>query len=352
MRALLCFRYSTQTDWHTFYEQLYCSVCLLYLSVTLTPTRKHTHVCCFNCVESSLTFANISTNASISVDAGFRLFATYANSINASPPLPNASHAIVSSTSSCVFSNLFLASLLKSPPVPQSNSLMSPMGELPLVMPPSQSPHCQNPVRMQNSIEAYMDDINPVCGLASNALSQQNPWGCFAFPSSLLEVLAMTSEIDTLSLTAKVKDMLQFHNLGQKLFGEVILGLSQGSVSELLSKPKPWHMLSIKGREPFIKMNLWLERAQSVEQLKSYQSLMKGKLYACLPVTWLLWLVACCLSCCCCCYCYDYHNVPILYSTMTTIWLAWKFLLLTCQISLAHIHFSFPMKIHLLHNMF
>ena len=33
-----------------------------------------------------------------------------------------------------------------------------------------------------------------------------------------------------------------------QLFGELVLGLSQGSVSELLSKPKTWHMLSIKGR--------------------------------------------------------------------------------------------------------
>ena len=112
---------------------------------------------------------------------------------------------------------------------------------------------------------------------AAHQQHQQRQWGYFAFPSSMLEVLAMTSEIETLSLTARVKDVLQFHNLGQKLFGEAVLGLSQGSVSELLSKPKPWHMLSIKGREPFIKMHLWLSDAQNVEQLKFYQSQIKGK---------------------------------------------------------------------------
>jgi len=53
-----------------------------------------------------------------------------------------------------------------------------------------------------------------------------------------------------------------------QLFGEVVLGLSQGSVSELLSKPKPWHMLSIKGREPFIRMQLWLNEPQSVDKLQ------------------------------------------------------------------------------------
>jgi homeobox protein cut-like len=53
-----------------------------------------------------------------------------------------------------------------------------------------------------------------------------------------------------------------------QIFGEVVLGLSQGSVSELLSKPKPWHMLSIKGREPFIRMQLWLADHLNVERLQ------------------------------------------------------------------------------------
>ena len=93
----------------------------------------------------------------------------------------------------------------------------------------------------------------------------------------MLEVVAMTSEIDTLDLTSRVKDVLQFNNLGQKLFGEAVIGLSQGSVSELLSKPKPWHMLSIKGREPFIKMHLWLSDPHNTERLKHYQNEIKGR---------------------------------------------------------------------------
>ncbi|KAL5016636.1 hypothetical protein ScPMuIL_006225 [Solemya velum] len=101
-------------------------------------------------------------------------------------------------------------------------------------------------------------------------------WATFSYPSSMLEVVAMTSEIDTLELTSRVKDVLQFHNLGQKLFGEAVLGLSQGSVSELLSKPKPWHMLSIKGREPFIKMHLWLSDPNNVERLKHFQNELKA----------------------------------------------------------------------------
>ena len=58
-----------------------------------------------------------------------------------------------------------------------------------------------------------------------------------------------------------------------QLFGEFVLGLSQGSVSELLSKPKAWHMLSIKGREPFIRMQLWLTDPNNIEKLLAMKKL-------------------------------------------------------------------------------
>jgi len=84
-------------------------------------------------------------------------------------------------------------------------------------------------------------------------------------------------EVDTLEITTKVKDVLQFHNLGQKLFGEAVLGLSQGSVSELLSKPKPWRMLSVKGREPFVKMASWLADPMNISRLRICQDQQKGQ---------------------------------------------------------------------------
>lgn len=86
----------------------------------------------------------------------------------------------------------------------------------------------------------------------------------------------MTPDLDTVDLTSKIKDVLQFHNLGQKLFGEAVLGLSQGSVSELLSKPKPWSVLSIKGKEPFVRMLIWLNDPFNIEKLKLYQTEAKG----------------------------------------------------------------------------
>lgn len=57
-----------------------------------------------------------------------------------------------------------------------------------------------------------------------------------------------------------------------QIFGEAVLGLSQGSVSELLSKPKPWHMLSIKGREPFIRMQLWLSDTNNIDRLQAIKT--------------------------------------------------------------------------------
>jgi homeobox protein cut-like len=109
---------------------------------------------------------------------------------------------------------------------------------------------------------------------------------------------ALTHELDTQGVTTKVKEILLANNVGQKvsgaggvrilkadltsfiksffsgpqLFGEAVLGLSQGSVSELLSKPKPWHMLSIKGREPFIRMQLWLNDPLNIEKLQALKS--------------------------------------------------------------------------------
>ena len=102
---------------------------------------------------------------------------------------------------------------------------------------------------------------------------------------SMYEIAAMTTELDTLAITSKVKEVLQFHNLGQKLFGEAVLALSQGSVSELLSKPKPWHMLSLKGREPFIKMHMWLNDPHNLEKLRLFQSEQKGTMIKCV---WLM----------------------------------------------------------------
>ncbi|PKK25906.1 cut-like homeobox 2 [Columba livia] len=94
-------------------------------------------------------------------------------------------------------------------------------------------------------------------------------------PLGIQEIVAMSPELDTYSITKKVKEVLTDNNLGQRLFGESILGLTQGSVSDLLSRPKPWHKLSLKGREPFVRMQLWLNDPHNVEKLRDMKKLEK-----------------------------------------------------------------------------
>nr|XP_033811291.1 homeobox protein cut-like 2 isoform X8 [Geotrypetes seraphini] len=94
-------------------------------------------------------------------------------------------------------------------------------------------------------------------------------------PVGIQEIVAMSPELDTYSITKKVKEVLTDNNLGQRLFGESILGLTQGSVSDLLSRPKPWHKLSLKGREPFVRMQLWLNDPRNVEKLRDMKKMEK-----------------------------------------------------------------------------
>uniref|UniRef100_A0A4W5NT65 One cut domain family member n=1 Tax=Hucho hucho TaxID=62062 RepID=A0A4W5NT65_9TELE len=92
---------------------------------------------------------------------------------------------------------------------------------------------------------------------------------------SIQEMVAMSPELDTYVITKKVKEVLTDNNLGQRLFGETILGLTQGSVSDLLARPKPWHKLSLKGREPFVRMQLWLQEPRNVEKLMDMKRMEK-----------------------------------------------------------------------------
>ena len=88
----------------------------------------------------------------------------------------------------------------------------------------------------------------------------------------------MIEYLDTFELTRQVKNVLQQQGVGQKAFGEAVLGLTQGSVSDLLSKPKMWLKLSMKGREPYIRMYLWLQDKDGIERVKGYKPRRKRKL--------------------------------------------------------------------------
>jgi hypothetical protein len=95
-------------------------------------------------------------------------------------------------------------------------------------------------------------------------------------PSTINTALQQQSDIslsneplNTNDVSQKVRDLLNVHNIGQRIFAKYILGLSQGTVSELLSKPKHWDKLTEKGRESYRKMYTWSCSDKSINALKA-----------------------------------------------------------------------------------
>jgi len=68
---------------------------------------------------------------------------------------------------------------------------------------------------------------------------------------------AFNDELDTADITRRVSEELRRCNISQALFAQAVLGRSQGTLSDLLRKPKPWAQLK-SGRETFAKMQQWL----------------------------------------------------------------------------------------------
>lgn len=84
-------------------------------------------------------------------------------------------------------------------------------------------------------------------------------------------------DMDTAEIARQVKEQLIKHNIGQRVFGHYVLGLSQGSVSEILARPKPWSKLTIRGKEPFHKMKQFLSDEQNILALRSIQGRQRGE---------------------------------------------------------------------------
>ncbi|XP_078410339.1 homeobox protein cut-like 2 [Cetorhinus maximus] len=124
------------------------------------------------------------------------------------------------------------------------------------------------------ALESTKENQQPESQSASHSLSGKSLSNGQS-PTGIQEMVAISSELDTYAITKKVKEVLTDNNLGQRLFGESILGLTQGSVSDLLSRPKPWHKLSLKGREPFVRMQLWLNDPFNVEKLRDMKKIEK-----------------------------------------------------------------------------
>ena len=117
--------------------------------------------------------------------------------------------------------------------------------------------------RMQHIANSLMTHphIGPPCNKPLKAV----------LPPITQEEFDQYTNMNTEDLVKQVKETLSQYSISQRLFGESILGLSQGSVSDLLARPKPWHMLTQKGREPFIRMQLFLEDAEAIPKLVASQ---------------------------------------------------------------------------------
>ena len=152
-----------------------------------------------------------------------------------------------------------------------------------------QQPHLHNPV--MSSLPLPIGPLSGVPPLFSTSrIPKSDP-----MEARLQDMLRYNMEkyagqaLDTLGMSRRVRELLSIHNIGQRLFAKYVLGLSQGTVSELLSKPKAWEKLTEKGRDSYRKMHAWCYDENAVMLLKSLiprkgelmrpaPLLMKGKL--------------------------------------------------------------------------
>lgn len=97
-------------------------------------------------------------------------------------------------------------------------------------------------------------------------------------PALTSEDYEQNSDLNTFDIIRRTKEILEQNNIPQEPFGTYVVGMSQGSVSDLLSKTKPWENLTLKGKEPFVRMNMWLNDPDGVRKLKDKMRHGKGSI--------------------------------------------------------------------------
>ena len=66
-------------------------------------------------------------------------------------------------------------------------------------------------------------------------------------------------ELDTAAIAERVRHYLKANQIQWTRFGTLVLGVSQGRLSILLGKPKPWHQLAPRVRALYQRMQLWMD---------------------------------------------------------------------------------------------
>jgi len=88
---------------------------------------------------------------------------------------------------------------------------------------------------------------------------------------------AADNVLNTMDVAQFVRHVLIARNIGQRQFARGVLGLSQGTVSELLAKPKPWDRLSEKGRDSYRRMYQWAVEQTGATGLRLLDSAQNGE---------------------------------------------------------------------------
>lgn len=76
------------------------------------------------------------------------------------------------------------------------------------------------------------------------------------------------SRLNTVEVAQRCKQALNLYSIGQRLFAKCVLNQSQGALSELLAKPKPWEKLTEKGRDSFRKIYAWVIDEEAIDSLR------------------------------------------------------------------------------------
>ena len=66
-------------------------------------------------------------------------------------------------------------------------------------------------------------------------------------------------ELDTAAIAERVRHYLKANQIQWTRFGALVLGVSQGRLSILLGKPKPWNQLAPRVRALYQRMKLWMD---------------------------------------------------------------------------------------------
>ena len=111
----------------------------------------------------------------------------------------------------------------------------------------------------------------------SNTNSSRKVASSSSASSTLAMASADDSELDIETLTRRILAVLSKYRISQLVFGERVVGCSQGHLHNLLWKPKQFAQLSAHGKRPYYKMQTFLDEEGLDERISQLTSLRGGE---------------------------------------------------------------------------